>query len=314
MSELEAVAESPIGLVGKAAARRKRRRIVERLVLALLFFCGAVSILTTLGIVAVLSVEGIKFFKDVTFGQFFFGTVWTPLFTPAHYGVLPLVAGTTLISLGAILVAAPLGLAAAIYLSEYAGERARTIIKPVLEILAGVPTVVYGYFALTLVTPVIRIFYPDASIFNALSASIVMGIMIIPLIFSLSDDAMRSVPQALRNASFGLGATRMTTSVRVVVPAALSGIIASFILAISRAVGETMIVVIAAGSTPKLTANPFESIQAMTAYIVQVSLGDTPTGTPEYYSIFAVGGLLFLMTLFMNLISQRVVRRYRQEY
>lgn len=297
-----------------AQKRAFRRRLTQKIILSLLFACAAISVVTTVGIVLVLAFETAEFFKEVPFTEFFFTTEWAPLFSPQHFGVVELVAGTLMIAVGAILVAAPIGLAAAMFLSEYAKSRTRAILKPILEILAGVPTVVYGYFALTFVTPLLRYVFPEMSIFNALSAAIVVGIMIVPMIFSLSDDAMRAVPRALKEGAYGLGATKLSVSVRVVVPAALSGIVASFILGISRAVGETMIVTIAAGATPTLTWNPLDSIQTMTAYIVQVSMGDTPVGSLEYKTIFAVGALLFVMTLIMNLVSQRIVRRYRQEY
>ncbi len=273
-----------------------------------------VSIFTTLGIVAVLLIEALGFFAEVSPIEFLTGTKWTPLFQPQNFGVLPLLSGSLLIAFGAAAVALPLGLLSAIYLSEYAHPRARGIIKPALEILAGIPTVVYGYFALTFVTPMLRLVWPGTEIFNALSASIVMGIMIIPMVSSLSEDALSAVPRALREGAYALGATKFEVAVRTVVPAALSGIIASFILAISRAIGETMIVAIAAGATPKLTLNPLESVQTMTAYIAQVSLGEVPHGTLEYKTIFAVGLTLFLITLLMNLASNVVLRKYREVY
>jgi phosphate transport system permease protein len=286
----------------------------ERGIRGVLFACGAVSILTTVGIVVVLFWESMGFFAEVSPWEFLTGTKWTPQFIPRNFGVLPLVAGSVLVAVGASLVALPVGLASAIYLAEYAPERARKILKPVLEVLAGIPTVVYGYFALTFITPIIREIVPATGVFNAASASIVVGIMIIPMVASLSEDALHAVPRHLREASYGLGATKFETVTRVVVPAALSGIVASFILAISRAIGETMAVTLAAGATPKMTLNPFESIQTMTAYIVQVSLGDTPFGTIEYKTIFAVGLLLFSITLAMNIISRFVLRRYREVY
>jgi phosphate transport system permease protein len=246
--------------------------------------------------------------------EFLFGTEWTPLFANKRFGVLPLVAGTVLVSSIAMLVALPMGLLSAIYLSEYAPASVRRVVKPVLEILAGVPTVVYGYFALMFVTPLLQRFIPGLAGFNALSPGIVMGIMILPLVSSLSEDAMRAVPQGLREGAYALGATRMQTSLNVVVPAAFSGITAAFILAVSRAVGETMIVVIAAGQQPRLTGSPFVPIETMTAYIVQVSLGDTPQGTIEYRTIFAVGMLLFLMTFSLNLVSTWLRERFREEY
>jgi phosphate transport system permease protein len=291
-----------------------KRRLGEWLIQRVLLLCVLVSVLTTVGIVFSLITETVSFFREVSILEFLTGTRWTPLFDPAHFGILPLLAGTLMVAIGASLVALPVGLATAIYLSEYAPDGLRRVVKPVLEVLAGVPTVVYGYFALTFVTPVIRHFVPDANVFNAASASMVMGIMILPMVSSLSEDAMVSVPRSLREAAYALGATRFEVSTRVVVPSALSGIVASFILAISRAIGETMIVTLAAGATPRLTLNPFESIQTMTAYIVQVSLGDTPFGSIAYRSIFAVGMSLFLITLAMNVLGNLVVRRYREEY
>ena len=250
----------------------------------------------------------------VSVWEFFTGTRWTPILKPRAYGVLPLVGGTLLIAAIAALVALPVGLAAAIFLSEYAPNKVRRIVKPVLEILAGIPTVVYGYFALTFVTPILKVFFPEMLVFNALSAGIVMGVMIIPMVSSLSEDAMSSVPNSLRNGAYALGATRVEVSLRVVVPAALSGIVASFIIAISRAIGETMLVTIAAGATPNLTINPLDSIQTMTAFIVQLSLGETPHGSLEYNTIFAVGLLLFFITLVMNLLGHFIVRRWREKY
>lgn len=289
-------------------------RLKEEIIERLFFACAVLSIFTTAGIVLVLLVESLGFFQEVSIVDFITGTRWSPLLVPQSFGVLPLINGTLIITLGASLVAFPLGLASAVYLSEYANPRFREIVKPVLEILAGIPTVVYGYFALMFITPIIRYFYPDANIFNAASASIVVGIMILPMVASLSEDAMRAVPGSLREGAYALGATPFEVSTRVVVPAALSGILASFILALSRAVGETMAVTIAAGMTPKLTLNPLESVQTMTAYIVQVSLGDTPYGSIEYQSIFAVGIVLFAMTLLMNIISHRIRQRFREVY
>jgi phosphate transport system permease protein len=289
-------------------------RVVEWVVERTLFFCAVISVLTTIGIVAVLAFETFGFLREVPIVEFLTGTEWTPLFADPRFGVLPLVVGTTLVSLVAMLVALPMGLLGAIYLSEYAPARVRRVIKPTLEILAGVPTVVYGYFALMFVTPLLQRYLPGLSGFNALSPGLVMGLMILPLVSSLSEDAMRAVPQGLREGAYALGATRMQTALRVVVPAAFSGITAAFILAVSRAVGETMIVAIAAGQQPRLTANPFVPIETMTAYIVQVSLGDTPQGTLEYRTIFAVGMLLFLMTFALNLVSTWLRERFRQEY
>jgi phosphate transport system permease protein len=286
----------------------------EFLIERTLFACALISVFTTAGIIAVLLFESFEFFRVAPLGEFLFGTEWTPLFADAHFGVLPLVAGTLLVSAIAMAVALPMGLLSAIYLSEYASPWVRRLLEPVLEVLAGVPTVVYGYFALLFVTPLIQAAVPSLSGFNALSPGIVMGIMIVPLVSSLTEDAMRSVPNGLREASFALGATRMQTSLTVVVPAAFSGVTAAFILAISRAVGETMIVAIAAGQQPRLTLDPRVPIETMTAYIVQVSLGDTPAGTIEYRTIFAVGMLLFLGTFGLNMVSTWLRNRYREVY
>jgi len=279
-----------------------------------LFLCALLSVGTTIGIIAVLAVETAAFLREVPIVEFLFGTEWTPLFSNPSFGVLPLVAGTTLVSLIAMVVALPMGLLSAIYLSEYANPRVRRVVKPVLELLAGVPTVVYGYFALLFVTPLLQRIIPGLAGFNALSPGIVMGIMILPLVSSLSEDAMRGVPRGLREGSYALGATKMQTSLRVVVPAAFSGITAAFILAMSRAIGETMIVAIAAGQQPRLTMNPTVGIETMTTYIVQVSMGDTPQGTLEYRTIFAVGMLLFIGTFMLNLVSAWLRERYREEY
>lgn len=279
-----------------------------------LFACAALSAVVTAGIVFVLLRETVTFFTHVSVVEFFTETRWTPQFETKHFGVLPLMAGSLLIAAGAALVAVPTGLLTAIYLSEYARPRVRAVLKPTLEVLAGIPTVVYGYFALTFVTPVIRGVFPQTDIFNAASAAVVVGIMIVPTISSLSEDALRAVPRALREAAFGLGATKLEVSVKVVVPAALSGVVASFILGLSRAVGETMAVAIAAGNLAQLTLNPLRSIQTMTAYIVQVSLGDTPQGTVVYQTLFAVAFTLFLITLAMNVLSQWVLGRFRETY
>ena len=289
-------------------------RTLEWIIERVLFLCAALSVLTTTGIIAVLAFETYEFLREVPVLDFLTGTEWTPLFSNQKFGVLPLVVGTMLVSSIAMVVALPMGLLSAIYLSEYSPSGFRRIVKPVLEILAGVPTVVYGYFALTFVTPLLQAVFPTLSGFNALSPGLVMGLMILPLVSSLSEDAMRAVPQGLREGSYALGATRMQTALKVVVPAAFSGITAAFILAVSRAIGETMIVASAAGQQPRLTGNPFVPIETMTAYIVQVSLGDTPQGTIEYRTIFAVGMLLFVMTFSLNLISTWLRERFREEY
>lgn len=299
---------------GSLSASKRRRAAGESAIQAVLFLCAVVSIGTTLGIIYVLLQETVLFFQQVSPLEFFGDTRWTPLFASKRFGVWPLVVGTVLVAVGAMVVALPLGLLAAIYLSEYASDRMRRILKPILEILAGIPTVVYGYFALTFITPLLRQIFPQTQTFNALSASLVMGIMILPTVASISEDALSAVPRSLREAAFGLGATRFEVATRVVVPAALSGISAAFILAISRAIGETMIVAIAAGQQPKITFNPLESIETMTAYIVQVSLGDTPHQSIAYKTIFAVGMLLFVMTFGLNLVSHWITRRFREVY
>lgn len=292
----------------------RTRRWVEWLIERALFASAAGSVLITAGIIGVLVFETYEFFREVPVTDFLFGTVWTPLFYDAQFGVLPLVAGTVLVSVIAMLVAMPAGLLSAIYLSEYAPPRVRRVVKPVMEILAGIPTVVFGYFALLFVTPLLQRVFPDMALFNALSPGLVMGIMILPLVSSLSEDALHAVPNGLREGAYALGATKMQAALRVVVPAALSGISASFILAMSRAIGETMIVAIAAGQQPRLTANPLNPVETMTAYIVQVSMGDTPAGSIGFRTIFAVGMLLFLMTFVLNLVSDWLRRRFREQY
>jgi len=294
--------------------RARRKRVGERCLQFSFFVCGALSLLTTFGIVAVLIFETVEFFAEVSLLQFLTDTQWTPLIAQKHFGILPLLSGTFLTSAIAILVAMPVGLVCAIYLSEFAPEPVRRKIKPVLEVLAGIPTVVYGYFALLFVTPLLQTFIPTLSGFNALAPGMVMGIMIIPLISSLSEDAMYAVPQSLREAAHALGASRLQVALSVVVPAAFSGIAAAFLLAVSRAIGETMIVAIAAGQQPRLTLNPLVPVETMTAYIVQVSLGDTPTGTLEYRTIFAVGTMLFFSTLILNLFSRSLRERIRERY
>jgi phosphate transport system permease protein len=299
----------------RMALGSNRRDWPEVAIHAALLLCALVSVLTTFAIVATLLEETLAFFGEVSLFEFFGGTKWTPNFTPASYGVLPLLAGTMLIAALAALFALPIGLITAVFLSEYAPSWLRSIIKPVLEVLAGIPTVVLGFFALTFVSPeIVRPLFGTSQVFSALTASLVVGIMVIPLVSSLSEDALTAVPRSLRDAAYALGATRFEVARRIVVPAALSGIAASFILAISRAVGETMIVALAAGGTPNLTWNPLEAVQTMTAYIVQVSLGDTAQGSLEFRTIFAVGMTLFLMTLVMNVISQYLLARFREVY
>ncbi|WP_373425833.1 phosphate ABC transporter permease subunit PstC [Paenibacillus endoradicis] len=280
----------------------------------LLFLCAIVSVLTTIGIVITLLSETINFFKIVPIQDFLFGTKWSALIQPQSFGILPLLTGTLMITTIAIVVALPIGLASAIYLSEYAPDKVRRIVKPILEVLAGVPTIVYGYFAISIITPVIQFIFPGAGVYNALSAGIAVGIMIIPMISSLSEDAMSAVPRSLRDGAYALGATRFEVALKIVVPAAFSGIVSSAVLAFSRALGETMIVSLAAGSTPTLTFNPLDSIQTMTAYIVQVSLGDVARGSVEYGSIFAVGMTLFVFTFLLNILAQYISKRFREEY
>lgn len=289
---------------------RRRSLIWEHAIQGMLFICGILSILTTLGILLTLLFETASFFKEVSIINFLTDLEWTPLFATKKFGILPLLLGTTLTSLIAMFVAMPLGLLSAIFLSEYTSDRVRRCIKPILEVLAGIPTVVYGYFALLFVTPLLQRLIPSMSGFNALSPGIVMGIMIVPMISSLSEDAMYAVPNSLREAGYALGSSRLQVSLKVVIPAAFSGILSAFILGISRAIGETMIVAIAAGQQPRLTLNPLVPIETMTAYIVQVSLGDTPTGTLEYRTIFAVGMMLIIFTLMLNIISLRLRKRF----
>jgi len=294
-------------------------RYGEKAISGLLALCAILSVAITTAIVISLLSPTIDFFQDVSITDFLFGTDFTPLFNPPSFGVVPIVVGTLSVTFWGLLTAIPIGLGAAIYLSEYASRRVRRIVKPTLEVLAGVPTVAFGFFALATITPVLQDIWPGflgdgPRIFNVLAAGLAMGIMIVPIIASISEDAMSAVPHGLREGAYALGATKMRVALRVVVPAALSGIVASFVLAASRAIGETMIVLIAAGNTPNLTLNPTESIQAMTAFIGTTATGDVATGTVEYNTIFAVGSLLFVMTLVMNMISIRLVRKYREVY
>jgi len=290
------------------------KRTLEWIIERLLFLCAAFSVVITVVLVTVLAVETGSFLSEVSVVEFLFGTQWTPLFVNPRFGVLPLVAGTLLVSATAIAVAAPMGLLVAIYLSEYAPDRVRRLVKPTLEVLAGVPTVVYGYFALTFVTPALQTVIPGLAGFNALSPGLVMGLMILPLVTSLSEDAMRAVPMGLREGAYALGASRRQTALQVVVPAAFSGIVSACILAVSRAIGETMIVAIAAGQQPRLTANPLVPIETITAYVVQVTLGDAPRETLEYRTVFAVGLLLFLGTFALNAVSLWLRERVREKY
>lgn len=289
---------------------RKSEFFIEKFLL----FSALVTILTTIGIVLVLAIEAFKFFSEVSIIEFFTSTEWTPLFTKKKYGILPLLSGTLLTSFIAIAVALPIGLSIAIYLSEYAPRNLRNYVKPSLELLAAVPTVVYGFFALTVVTPFLQNIIPGMSGFNSLSAGFVMGIMIIPIISSLSEDALNAVPSSLREASYGMGSTRLQTALRVTVPAAASGIVVSIILAVSRAIGETMIVAIAAGQQPRFTFNPLVPIETLTAYIVQVSLGDVPHNSIEYRTIFAAGITLFAFTFILNTISHWLKNKFREKY
>jgi phosphate transport system permease protein len=300
---------------GLTPEQRRRQRQRERLIVAAMFLAAASSVLVTIGIVGTLVYESASFFRQVPLSKFLTDTVWTPLFDNPRYGILPLLAGTLLSTLVALAVAVPLGLTVAIYLSEFAHPRLREWVKPALEMLSGVPTVVYGFFALLFVTPLLqKTFLPSLPGFNILSAGIVIGFMILPYIASLSEDAMRAVPQALRDGSLALGATKFETAVRVVLPGAFSGIAAAFVLALSRAVGETMIVAIAAGQQPNLTFDPREPAATITAFIVQVALGDLPHGSIGYQSIFAAGLVLFLMTLAFNMLAFWLRRRYREAY
>jgi phosphate transport system permease protein len=289
-------------------------RTKEKAIEILMMACSFLTVLTTLGIILVLLIDSIKFFSEVSIVEFFTDTQWTPLFSEKHFGILPLLTGTLLTTFIAVLVAVPLGLTIAIYLNEYASPKFTNIVKPILEVLAAVPTVVYGFFALQFVTPLLQQFIPDLRGFNALSPGLVMGVMIIPYITSLSEDALRAVPRSLREASYGMGATKFQTAFKVLVPAASSGIMVSIILAISRALGETMIVAIAAGQEPRLTFNPKESVETITTYIVQVSMGDVPQDSLEYRTIFAAGLTLFLFTFILNNISFWIRKKFQNQY
>ncbi|HIK37838.1 MAG: phosphate ABC transporter permease subunit PstC [Geminocystis sp.] len=298
----------------KVSASRRIRDIKEKAIEVVLFLAACVSVLTTVGIIFLLIEESFLFFQKVSLWEFITGTEWTPLFAEPRYGIWALLSGTITTSAIALVVSVPMGTIIAIYLSEFAPPGIREICKPILELLAAIPTVVYGYFALLFVTPLLQKVFPELPGFNMLSAGIVMGLMIVPLVSSLSEDAMRAVPVALREGSFAMGATKLQTAIRVVFPAAISGIVASYILAASRAVGETMIVAVAAGLQPNFTFNPFKSAATVTAYIVQVSLGDLPRGTLEHQTIFAAGLALFVMTLVLNIIGYMLAKRYREIY
>ncbi len=301
-------------IVSARLAKRKSRHVRERLIEVLLFLAASVSVVVTIGIVLILVTESYQFFQHVPLVDFLTDTQWTPLFDDAHYGIMVLLSGTLVSSIVALAVAIPLGTIIAIYLSEFAPFAVREVAKPFLELLGGVPTIVYGYFALLYVTPALQYFFPGLPGFNLLSAGLVMGIMIIPYISSVSEDAMRSVPMAMREGSYAMGATRFQTAIRVVTPAAFSGISAAYILGISRAVGETMILAVAAGMQPNLTWNPAEPAATITAFIVQVALGDLPHGSIGYQTIFAAGLTLMLLTLFFNVLGHMLKRRFRQAY
>lgn len=302
------------GMIAKNKQGKSLSAVSEKIIPIILFLFAIITVLTTVGIVITLLTETIEFFKRVPIWDFFTGTVLKPMSQNPEFGVLPLINGTIISSVIAMLVAGPIGIMAAIYLSEYASERVRRVIKPMLEILAGIPTIVYGFFAFTFVTPLIRSIWPDVAATNILSPGIVMGIMIIPMIASLSEDAMSAVPKAMREGALGLGSTKLETTFKVVIPAALSGIIASFVLGISRAIGETMIVTIASGSSKNFTFDITQSMQTMTAYIVEVSGGEAAAGTTIYYSLYAVAMTLFVFTLIMNLLARYVSRKFREEY
>lgn len=301
-------------LIEQKQNNRNFKERFEKAIPFFLFLIAAISILTTIGIVYTLLSETIEFFKRVPIAEFFTGTVLKPLSQTPQFGILPLVTGTITSSLIAMVVAAPIGLMSAIYLSEYASDRVRKIFKPLLEVLAGIPTIVYGFFAFTFVTPLLREFIPGLAATNILSPGIVMGVMIIPMIASLSEDAMSSVPSSMRDGALALGSTKLEVARKVVIPAALSGIIASFVLGISRAIGETMIVTIASGSTKNFTFDITQSMQTMTAYIVEVTGGDAPAGSTIYYSLYAVAMTLFVFTLVMNIIARMISRKFREEY
>jgi phosphate transport system permease protein len=309
-------AQLPRSLTYDDLKRRPFRHLGERVIELVLFGCAAVSLLTTIAIVVVLFDETFSFFRDVPVQDFFLETEWQPLFNPVSFGIWELVAGTVNVVLWSLVFAVPIGLAAAVYLSEYAHPNTRRVLKPVLEALAAVPTVVYAYFALTVVTQqiLIPVFGDRISFFNSLGASLMMAVMILPTIASISEDAMANVPRDLREAAYGLGSTRLEVAFRVVLPAALSGVVAAILLAIARVIGETMIVAIAAGSTPTLTLSPLASIQTMTGYMLQVGLGDAARGTVDYQSLFAVGATLFVMTFLLNVAATVLVNRFREEY
>ena len=314
ISQVHRIAGVPETFVSDRLVRRRSRHVKERIIEFILFLAACVSVATTVGIVLILFKESFVLFQTISLWDFLTDTQWTPLFSDAHYGILPLLSGTLVSSMVALLVAIPLGTISAVYLSEFAPFSIREVAKPFLELLSGVPTIVYGYFALLFVTPLLQHFIPSLPGFNLLSAGLVMGIMIVPTVSSVSEDAMRAVPMALREGSYAMGATRFQTAIRVVAPAAFSGIAAAYILGISRAVGETMILAVAAGMQPNLTWNPLEPAATITAYIVQVALGDLPHGSIGYETIFAAGLTLALLTLVFNVLGHMLRKRYRQAY
>jgi phosphate transport system permease protein len=294
--------------------RSKKFKLNEFIIEKLLLIFAGITILTTIAIIYSLFKESLIFFKEVSIIEFFTSTKWTPTLKPQNFGVLPLLIGTLMIAVGASIISLPLGLGSAIYLSEYAPKKARKIIKPILEILAGIPSIVYGYFALNFITPLLRNIIPQTQVFNAASASLAVGIMTLPMVASLCEDAMMAVPDSIRQGAYALGSTRMEVATKVIVPATLSSISAAFLLAISRAIGETMIVAIAAGQSPILTLNPLESIQTMTGFMANISMGDIQYGTIEYNTVFAVGALLFVITFVMNLIAKVVINKRKEKY
>ena len=294
--------------------KKKKTYLQESIIQMILALFASISILTTIGIVFSLLFESVIFFNEVSIIEFFTTIRWAPVFDPPSFGVLPLISGTLLIAVLSSMVSLPLGLGSAIYLSEFASSKARKLIKPILELLAGVPSIVYGYFALTFITPLLRTFLPQTEIFNALSASIAVGIMTLPMVASLSEDAMMSVPNSIRQGAYALGSTQLEVSTHVIVPAAFSGIASSFVLATSRAIGETMIVAIAAGQTPSMALNPLGSIQTMTGFMVNMALGDIQQGSIEFKTVFVVGMVLFIITLIMNLIAKKIIARNREVF
>lgn len=286
----------------------------EFLIVRFFQLCAWISVVTSFAIILILTLESSAFFKTVPFWDYLTGANWSPLIEPRSFGVLPLICGTAVVSLGACLIAVPIGLASAIYLAEYASPFSRRVIKPTVELLAGIPSVVYGYFAVTTITPMLQRFFPSTEVFNAASAAIVLGIMVLPMITTLCDDAIRATPRSIHEGAFALAATKSEVTIGILVPSAMSAIMASFILGFSRAIGETMAVALAAGSTPTMGMNPLTSMQTMTGYIVQVAMGDVPHGTIEYQSIFAVAATLFVMTLLLNIVSQYIVRRFARSW